>query len=667
MDEKIKKYQTEAENIVSQFKKGQNYKNTLRILQHAKKSIDYFEGRQWDDYNGSNKDEKITMNIIKPTIESKLSSTCNKQYKLIFSVDNDMASTQKLTKFTAYTLSTIKQNQLNYKMAKDSLLKGSGFKYFYWNEDKVGEMGKIEGGIEASIIDVKDIVFANPNETDIQKQEYIIVRSRENIKAIKNNCEILNDKEKEEFIVQDNYVSIYSKDVEQEDNNLCYQYTKFFRKDGEVYFEKCTSTILFQEPTSMNPLNHEKEIGENEDKNINETLDIDFSNNSTNELKEEDIKYTKEERYQDVYKANIYPFSRLVLEERDGSIYGLSYAFSMIPIQRSVNQLIMTTQYGASKSIMPTVVVKDGAFNLQKINLAKGGEVLIDKSGFGVPINNVISTLQQGSLPTQHYQLAQSLTSFMKDTYKASDVLDDGRGIAKGLSGDAISNLTYLQEKPIAQWQERLSETIQDEGKILEMFYKLYYRQTPFSYELTDSELLKFKENNKELINEIGIDNITTTQPDLFDGEEYLQTPFHIKVEVMETSKSSEQSELSILQMLFLNGVIKNLSNEDLLMFATLINENAFPRKDEFKRLVMERNNTEVAKLTQIVEQLSQQNQQLQNTLQQATQKYNVENKNLKKAFTSRINAYNEQLRQLGIMNKDTQNKAVIEQNTTNQ
>lgn len=642
---KLDKLSLQAEQIVKEFKLSQQYKNNLKILQQAKKAVDYYEGRQWDDYTGSNKDEKIVMNQIKPIVDGKLASINSKQYKLNFSVDNDMVSTKKLTKFTAWQMSDLGQNKINLRASKEALIKGTAFSYFYWNEDKVGQMGQVEGGIEHSFVDIKDIAFANPNELDIQKQEYIIVRSRESIRNVKKSCDTLSDKEKERLIQKKEYISVYSKDYEQNDNDMCNVYTKFFKKDNEVFFEKCTDEVLFQKARSLNPLS--KEYALEEEKDIqNETMDL---------LDEKEINFTEEEKLEEMYKASVYPFNLLSFEERDGSIFGLSYVTDLIPIQRSINQLIMVTQYGANKSIQPTVVVKDGAFKLSTLDLSKGGKVIVDHSGFGVPINNVISLLQQGNLPTAHYQLAQSLTAFTKDTYRASEVLDDGRNIASGLSGDAIANLNYLQEKPIAQWQEKLARFVEEEGKILEMFYKLYYRNKNFSSELSDSELIEFKEKNQEMISLYGEENITKTQPDIFDGEEYLNTPFHIKVEVLETSRSSEQSMFNILQLLYLNGVINNLKTVDILGFIEMCPDNIFPKKEEWKRILMKRDADITQQMAQQLDALAKQNAQLQNIIGNMQKEMQAKNKGFNDSIKNLTSEYNEQLRQLGIMSNNTQ------------
>jgi hypothetical protein len=137
---------------------------------------------------------------------------------------------------------------------------------------------------------------------------------------------------------------------------------------------------------------------------------------------------------------------------------------------------------------------------------------------------------------------------------------------------------------------------------------------------------------------------MTNSQSGIFNGEDYLDTPFNITVEVGETSRYSELILSATLETLFLNGTISNLSAEDLMMYAELVPDYMFPKKNEFKRLLVQKQNSVVMQLQQAIEQ---QQQQLQ---QQAMQM-----QSLKQAFTDRTNQYNEQLGKLGTVAKQMQ------------
>lgn len=646
MDE-IKKLEREANLIVKQFEACQSYKKNKGIIEAATRSVDFYEGRQWGDFKGRLPFEKPTANIIQNIIDGKVASINQKIFKINFVVDNDQLNTNFVTKFAAFQMKEMDQEGLNLRASYDALIKGTGIWYYFWNEDKIGSLGALEGGVEAACVDINDIAVSNPCEKDIQKQEWIIIRSRESLNYIKEVCDtLLNDKEKDELLIKNDFNSPYSKDVEQQDEEMCDSYLKFFRQDGEVYFEYATKDILYKKAVSMNPLTvkealkNEKKAGES-DQAEEEAYVSEPVNRRTMESHRDNL--TTEEAYKRKYKANQYPIVLLSFIERDNCIFGLSLVEQLIPTQKLINQLIATNVLTAVKTAMPTIVVKAGALGTANLDLSKPNGVITDYSGYGT--TDAIKVLNTGTIPTTHYELAQSMISLTKDVYRANDILNDGRNIANGMSGVAITQLNSIRDTPIAQWQQMLSRAIAREGKILEMFYKLYYRNKRFSYELTDAELTEQRKLNPNADQNA----LTNSQAQIFNGTDYLDTPFHTTVEVGETSRYSELILSATLETLFLNGTISNLSTEDLMMYAELVPDYMFPKKNEFKQLLLQKQNSIVAQQQALIEQMQMQLEQQQ-----------MQQEALRTEFTDKVNTYNETIKKLSVL--ANQNKRMSSQ-----
>ena len=650
---KIDDLQQEAQVIYKQFEAGQNFKDSKGILTQANRAVDFYEGNQWGDFKGKLPFEKPSANIIQNVIDGKAASINQKIFKINFVIDNDNLSTNTISKFTDFQLKEMQHEEIILAATYEALIKGTGIWYEYWNEDKEGVLGNIEGALEASIIDLEDIVFSNPNEKNVQKQEWIIIRSRESVKFVKDVCEILSDEEKDEFIVSDDINSKYRNNIEQKDEEMVYSYMKMFKKDGEVYFEKATQNIVYQEPRSLNPMTNEKNI-----KKTKKELEEDTQNDVYEDLYEKDSvnrhtmqfasdnDLTEDEAMDKKYKANQYPINVLTFLERNNCIFGISFAAQLIPQQKLINQLIAANTLCAIKQAQPSVLVKAGALGTANVDFSKPNGIITDYSGYGV--NDAIKLLSGGTVPTAQFELAQAMISMTKDVYRANDILNDGRAIANGMSGTAISQLNSIKDMPIAQWQQKLSRVIAREGKILEMFYKLFYHNKRFSFELSDSELLDvtetFKQNNPNM-SESEVSNVMShSQSGIFNGEDYLDTPFNVTVEVGETSRYSELILSATLETLFLNGTISNLSAEDLMMYAELVPDYMFPKKNEFKRLLVKKQNSIVMQLQQVIEQQQQQLQEQQMQMQ-----------SMQQAFTERTNQYNEQLSKLGTVAKQMQ------------
>lgn len=630
----------EAEQIKRQFRNCDNYKKEKDILKDARRSVDYYEGRQWNDYKGRVSFEKPTLNFIQNMTDGKESSILQKTYKPIFVIDDDQASSDKVTKFSEWQMKEMGQDDLNRRMVHDGLLKGTYIVYFYWDEDAVGSAGITDGALQAVTVDIDDFAVANPRETDVQKQEYIIIRSRESVASIKKQCDFLSEKEKEMYITATHYNSIYSNDVEQTGEALTDVYLKFFRQNGEVYFEKATEQIVFQKATSINPLTNfeamenskpEFDLPESEEGNPKDNLyKYDPVNREMMTINK--TEYTQEEQFEHKFMARQYPVIVDSFIQRNNCIFGVSFVSQLIALQKITNQLVTTQVISAAKQTLPTIVVKEGALGTSSIDSTKAGGILVDHSPVGV---DGIKVLNTGSMPTSHYELAQSLISLTKDVWRASDVLDDGRNIPSGMSGYAINQLLQVQDKPIAQWQQVMSRTIAKEGKILEMFYKLYYRNKRYSVSLSDAELIS-RNQGKDL------SELSHSTTDIFNGNEYLDTPFNVTVEVCESAKYSEVMLTSTLETLFLNGTIEKISPEYLMIWAELVPDYVFPKKNEFRMLLQQKINGVISQLEAQVQQDQQQLQYFQAVIQQAS----AQNTALQNEFKNTTEIYNAKIKE---------------------
>lgn len=628
---KIEKLRMDAVNIKTEFNNCNSFKEAKGILKDAKRAVEFYEGRQWDEYKGKISIEKPVMNFIQNTTDGKAASILQKTYKPIFIIDDDKASSDTVTKFSEWQMKEMNQEDLNKRMVYDGLIKGTYIVYFYWDEDSIGQAGSIEGALNAITIDLQDFAVANPNEKDVQKQEWIIIRSRESLKSVKESATAVSEQEIEDIVHPNSYESYYKNDIEQGGEEMVTVYLKFFRQNGEVYFEKSTDEIVFQEPRSINPLTNlevlkKQQTEKEKPNNLEATEDIYEQDAVNREMMASDLEneYTVEEQMRNKFMARFYPVTVDSFIDRNNCIFGCSFTAQLIPIQKSVNQLITTQLISAAKQSMPTIVVKEGALGSSTIDMSKAGGVLIDRYQGG----DGIKVLNTGSMPTAHYELAQSLITLTKDVWRASDVLDDGRNIPSGMSGYAINQLLQIQDKPIAQWQQVLSRTIAKEGRILEMFYKLYYRNKTFSAKLSDAELLKTNPNGD-------LNDLAHSVTDTFNGADYLDTPFSVTIEVCESAKYSEVMLTTTLETLFLNGTIEKISPEYLMMWTELVPDWVFPKKDEFRTLLKQ-------KMDGLISQLQQQNAQLQQMLQQSAAMQTA----MKQEFSQKIEAQNAQLKQ---------------------
>ncbi|MBQ7307119.1 MAG: hypothetical protein IJW82_01155, partial [Clostridia bacterium] len=140
--------------------------------------VDFYEGKQWPAPTQKTKNlPRPVLNIIEMNGENKKSQILSSPIKLVYQSSSDNINVEKFNKFAEYQLKRLGQEELNDDAILDGIMKGSYCIYYYWDKDIPGLDGLVEGDISAQIIDPSNIIFANPNEKNVQKQDWIMIIS----------------------------------------------------------------------------------------------------------------------------------------------------------------------------------------------------------------------------------------------------------------------------------------------------------------------------------------------------------------------------------------------------------------------------------------------------------------------------------------------------------
>lgn len=630
----------ETTKIYDEFQKGMAYLNDIGIARQIPKNVDYFEGRQWPAPTKNTKDlPRPVFNFIEMLVNNKASNILGSPVKLNFIADNDIVSTKNFTRFAQYQQKEMRQDEYDNLAILDSLIKGTFIYYYYWDEFAIGKKGKFEGGLRVVTLDPLNVVVSDPQEKDIQKQEWIIIRNREHVERVREMCE---DEEKKPFINAETHSDMYySNYTEMDNNDLVDVYTRFFRIENEVYFEKSTKSVLLHKPIPLNPEKIEREFIADKEKQKEraknegiidgeDKIIIDASIPST-----QDSNYEADERKEysesEYYRATLYPVEMNSLIPRNNSIYGISEVETCIESQKIVNFVIALATLNCQQMGMPRLVVKNGALKNQQVT-NKIGEVLTDYTPGGIQGIYAIpgQALTEGGL-----NLAPTIFDFLRTVKNASEVIT-GEMITKDLSGTAIAQLQAQSQKPIMMYQKRFWRSKERCGKIMEQFYKLYYENKKFSYEYDYSE----KQNLTEQIPE-GI--AITSGIDIFNGKEHQDTSFAIVVEAGAGTQYSEIQSMNMLNNLLQNGLI------DLNTYTEMYPESAMPFKAEMKEYlhrkeisensVLKQQNSQMQQQLAEISQYVKQQEQAINDLLTKVEKTSKEKDNLKAQYVERIKA----------------------------
>ena len=586
---------SEVTSLWDDYQNGLAYQANSGLSKNIPKFVKFYEGDQWAPPTKNTKNlPRPVVNIIKMICRNKKSAILSTPVKITYSAEDSTVNVDKFNKFAEYIQKEMGMKILDKKAIDDAVKKGSYFYHYYWDSEAKGKDGTREGGLRCEVIDVLNIFFADPTQLDEQKQEWILIASRENVRSVRAKC----DKDVDpDSIRADESENKYGT-VEQEGDELCTVLTKYFRKRGEVYCEIATKSVIVRKAFPITPdlQSARSELG---------YVEEDAPNNDIPD------KSAGKNLMPDSVKAYLYPIVVGNYEIREKSIYGLGEVEGLIPNQKAINFNIAMSLLNNQEMAWGKYVVLPGALKGQTIT-NEPGQVLTDHSNTG----NGIRKLTEQSIHSQPMQLVDTLTQLTRGVTGSTEVMT-GETLGTGMSGAAIAQLQSQALQPVEELKETFWLVKEKQGKVLAQFFKLYYAEKEFFY----TEELTVDENgipieNPELAN-VPLHTEDVQLTDVFNGAEYRNTEFAVTVEATAGTKASAAGDINALDVLLQKGAIS------IRTYIKAYPEDALSNKSELLKGIEAEEQNQIKELTARLEQAEAEKQQLTQLVEQ--QKATVE------------------------------------------
>lgn len=581
------RYDTNAETTTlwDDYQNGLSYQASSGLSKKLPEFVRFYEGKQWAAPTKNTRNlPRPVVNIIKMICRSKKSAITAAPVRIIYRAEDETVDVEKFNNFAAYIQKEIGQEGLDKKAIDDGVKKGSYFFHYYWDSEAKGKDGIKEGGLRCEVIDPLSIFFSNPTELDEQKQKWILIASREDVESVRAKCDSDVDPE---LIVADETDNKYGV-IEQEGNKLCTVLTRYFRKNGEVYCEKATKTVIINKPFSLAPdiAAAGRELGFEEDAPNNSLPD-----NHDETLVPEGV------------RAYLYPVVVGNYEIRENSIYGLGEVEGIIPNQKAINFNLAMMLLNAQEIAWGKYVVLPNALRGQVIS-NEPGQVLTDYSNTGTGIRK----MSEQTMQSQPLQLIDSIMSMTRNVTGANEVMS-GEVLGSNMSGAAIAQLQSQAQQPIEDLKDAFWLVKEKQGKVLAQFFKLYYEQKEFSY---DETAVKRDAQGKPVLNKLGQPEEEEVQfTDVFNSSEYAGVEFSVVVEATSGTKASTAGDINALDVLLSKGLIS------LKTYLKAYPKDALSNRTEILKGIEEDEQSQLAALQQQLAQYAQQVEQSTKIIQQ--------------------------------------------------
>lgn len=414
------------------YETGKRFLEKQDIVNKTTQAFRFYEGDHWHGLDSGGEKMPI-VEIIKPIVDYKTMVLTTNQLQAVYTSQDYGAAADKrklLTdvceklgnEFIRYWEHN-RMEYVTYDLVMDAMISGDSYIYLYYqpSDKKVNGVTKT-GEIVSEIVPNTNIMFADENESDVQKQEYIIIVFRRTVDSVKRIAKAYGCPKKDiENIVPDelkDHMAGFDDEVENESKCLCVM--KLWKEDGKVHVAESTKTVEYRKDTEL--------------------------------------------------PISLYPVASYVWERKKGSCRGVSEVSKFIPNQIWVNRIEAYRLISAKISAFPKLVYSGDLINKEDITQI-GAALEVEHSDDLKRALDAVGYINPAPMSQDAQLVLQELMTYTKDSAGASD-------IATGRDRfDNYSALMAIQESaaaPLARQTDRFKEMVEGIAKIVFEFWVNY-------------------------------------------------------------------------------------------------------------------------------------------------------------------------------------------------
>lgn len=399
------------------YEKGRNYCRLINLYTDTDKHYAFYNEDQWKGLKVKGI-EPVQLNFIKPIVKYKVGTINANQWAVNYSSDN--FENKEFRKLAGKVCELLNKRASKVwdrdgldlkirKVTKDSAINDEGIIYVTYDLDKQNPVNEI--------ISKNDIQYGNENDSDIQRQPYIILKQRRPVIEIQEMARREGvSEDKLDFIIGDNDTfEEAGESAKQEKDDHCTLITKLYKENGTVHFAKATRWVEIKEDTDSG--------------------------------------------------LSLYPIAHMVWEEKEGSARGEGEVRHLIPNQIEVNKTLMRRLITVKQTAYPQKVVNiDKIQNPSAIN--EVGGILRTKGGMSVEdVGKIFSVVPPSQMSTDVEKVQNELINLSRELAGAGDIALGDVDPEKA-SGKAILAVQQASQQPLVEQLSGLKDLIEQMARI---------------------------------------------------------------------------------------------------------------------------------------------------------------------------------------------------------
>lgn len=408
-------------DIWTLYEQSRNYCRLINMYTDTDRNHRFYNGDQWEGLKIKGI-EPVQLNFIKSIIKYKTGNINANLWAAHFSSENfENKDFRKVAERTCEMLNKKaskiwERDSMDLKirkLTKDAAINDEGIMYVHYDIDEQTPVNEI--------IAKNDIYFGNENDSDIQRQPYILIKQRLPVIEVQELALAEGvSEEKVKYICGDNDTFEESGEAAKlEKDNMCTVITKFYKENGTVHFAKTTRYVEIKKDTDSG--------------------------------------------------LSLYPIAHMVWEEKEGSARGEGEVRRHIPNQIEVNKTIMRRLIAVKNTAYPQkVIATDKVMNPSAADQV--GATIKVKGMNTDDVSKVFSMVQPAQMSTDVEKVQNELISITRELAGAGDIAT-GDVNPESASGKAILAVQQAAQQPLVEQLSSLKAFIEDLVRIwLDMF-----------------------------------------------------------------------------------------------------------------------------------------------------------------------------------------------------
>ena len=408
--------QLKETDIWTLYEQGRNYCRMINMFSETDLCYRMYNDDQWNGVKLKGV-EPVQLNFIKPIVRYKTGVIHSNLYAINYSSQNFenkefRQTAERICEMLNKKASRIwEKDNMDIKgrtVTKDAGINAQGIMYVTYNtEDKE---------INNEIIKKNDIYLGNENDSDIQRQPYILIKQRRPLIEVVDMARLEGVSEEElKNIKPDNDNFEGSGDSSKlEKDMMVTLVTKMYKENGTVHFAKATRYVEIKEDTDSG--------------------------------------------------LTLYPVAHFLWEEKEGSARGEGEVKHLIPNQIEVNKTIMRRVLVAKNTAYPQkVVAVDKVVNPSAVDTV-GGTVKVKGANVD-DVNKVFTNIAPAQMSTDVEKLQNELIQTTRELAGAGEIAT-GQVNPEDASGRAILAVQQASQQPLTEQLVAYKTFIEDLARI---------------------------------------------------------------------------------------------------------------------------------------------------------------------------------------------------------